>query len=59
MELTLTGLDNGRYIVEWWSPYEGKMRTSIPRQVRNHVLVLKVPDFPTDIAVKVRRLARP
>ena len=59
VRLTLSGLARGKYIVEWWSTYQGSVTTSLTKNlVTGHRMVLEVPVFRTDLAVKVRRVAQ-
>ena len=55
VQLTLSGFEHGRYTVEWWDTYQGKITTSIIMNATNGALVLDVPLFRTDVAVKIKQ----
>lgn len=54
-QLPLEGLADGEYRVEWWDTRTGKTRATESAQVRNGRLVLTVPEFTHDLALKVAR----
>lgn len=53
--LTVGGLRNGAYAVEWWNTATGECRTEQTRAV-DGALTVPVPPVATDIALKLRRL---
>jgi len=55
--VTVSDLDQlGRYRVEWWDTYRGRVITSAIVPVQWGALTLLVPDLPFDIAVKLVKL---
>ncbi|MFP4058729.1 MAG: DUF5060 domain-containing protein [Candidatus Brocadiia bacterium] len=56
VSINLTGLDPGRYRVEWWDTYAGQVVTHIVRQADRGRILLRVPGRFPDIACKIRRL---
>jgi hypothetical protein len=55
--VTLQGIPDGRYTVEWWDTASGKPGASTLIEARAQQLVVEVPVFSTDVAAKVRRAA--
>lgn len=53
--VTLTGLDNGEWTVEWWDPAAGKPIASAPVTADANSLRLEVPEFSVDIAARLRK----
>ncbi|MBN1526506.1 MAG: cellulase family glycosylhydrolase [Candidatus Omnitrophica bacterium] len=53
--LTVSGIANGTYRVEWWDTLEGKVIKRERASARNGLLQLKIPQFTKDIACKIRR----
>ena len=55
VRLRLSGFEHGRYTIEWWDTYQGKITTSITMNASHGALVLDVPSFRTDVAVKIKQ----
>jgi hypothetical protein len=53
LQLTLAGLEDGRYRVKWYSPDTGQWLDEQTIQVQDGVSTLTVPTFSTDLALKV------
>ena len=54
--VTLAGLKSGRYYVEWWDTYTGRVMQRFTVSVVGGRLNLSLPTFSRDIACKLRRL---
>jgi hypothetical protein len=52
--LTLNGLEDGTYIVEWWNTTTGEIITTEQITAAGMPATLNVPTFSTDLALKVR-----
>lgn len=53
--VTVNGLPDGNYSVQWYAPQQGTWLTESSVQVENGVAHLAVPAFDTDLAAKLRR----
>jgi len=53
--LTLSGIADGAYKVEWWDTFEGKVVKRDKGAAKNGSLQLKIPEFTKDIACKIRK----
>ena len=53
--MTLTGLDDGAWTVEWWDTLAGKCVASQTRTATAGSLQLEPPAFQADIAAKLRK----
>jgi hypothetical protein len=53
--LTLAGLKDGRYRLQWWETWKGEPARTDQAEVHDGRLVLSVPPLATDVAVKVQR----
>jgi len=51
----LKNIENGRYKVEWWDTYEGKITSQDTITADNNMVRIDIPDFSKDIACKVRK----
>jgi len=51
---TIAGLKDGRYHIEWWDTYEGRISKIEPAEVQNGMLELRLPAIKSDIACKIR-----
>jgi len=58
MTVTLTGLPDGAYSVEQWETWKGTLTRTDKMTARQGTLLLKLPGLKTDVALKLRRLAR-
>jgi hypothetical protein len=54
----VAGLRPGRYAVEWWDTYTGRVTNSMPASPTGGKLTLHLPPFQRDIALKLRLLPR-
>lgn len=52
--LTLTGMDDGAYTVQWWNTWTGEIQR-VAYSVINGNLMIVVPDFSKDMAYKVMK----
>jgi hypothetical protein len=52
--LTLSGLDDGRYVVEWWDTETGSIVSTSEVTVSGGQTSIDVPAFSKDLALKVR-----
>jgi len=57
--LTLPGLADGQYAVEWWDTYTGKVISRENATCRKGRLPLETPEMTSDLACKVRLSAAP
>jgi hypothetical protein len=53
--VTLAGLENGEWTVEWWDPAAGKPISSAQVKADTGSLRLEVPPFSVDIAARLRK----
>ncbi|MFC1597890.1 hypothetical protein ACFL5Q_08190, partial [Planctomycetota bacterium] len=56
-ELAVEGLSNGRYRLQWWETWKGRLErveVLIPERYREGRLMLAVPGLSADMAVKIR-----
>jgi hypothetical protein len=53
LQLTLAGLEDGSYRARWYSPETGQWLEEQTIQVQNGTATLAVPEFTTDLALKV------
>ena len=54
--LTLTGLPNGQYRVEWWETWKGQRERAETVTVRGGRLRLDIPAIETDVALKLKHM---
>lgn len=54
--LVLTGLNDGRYRLQWWDTWHGQVRKTEEVRVACHQLSLTVASLPSDVALKLERL---
>jgi len=52
--LTLTGLGDGKYRLEWWETWKGEPVRAEQAEARDGRLQLAIPPLATDVAVKIR-----
>ena len=52
--VTLIGLRDGRYALEWWDTWKGSVLGRERVACKGNRLSIKVPPLETDVAVKVR-----
>ena len=55
VKVSMKGLDDGDYTVEWWDTLKGDNLHSAAVPVENGTLRLAVPDFRVDVAGRVRK----
>ncbi|MHC4405185.1 MAG: hypothetical protein ACYTG0_36530 [Planctomycetota bacterium] len=55
-ELTAEGLRDGKYRLEWWETWKGRLERVEEIEVREGRLTLIVPGLTTDVALKVKPL---
>jgi hypothetical protein len=53
-QATVAGLADGRYRVEWWDTYQGRITRSESRPSRSGRLTLDLPLLRTDLACKIK-----
>ncbi len=53
--LHIPGFPSGRYRVQWWDTYEGKVTRTEEVQVGSEGLRLEMPEVATDLAIKIER----
>jgi hypothetical protein len=53
--LTLTGLSDGKYRLQWWETWKGQPARTEQGEARNGRLTLTIPPLAADVAVKIRR----
>ena len=53
--VTLNGLTDGNYRIQWYAPQSGQWLTESTVQVENGIAELAVPAFDTDLAAKLSR----
>ncbi len=58
VEVALPEMKPGAYAVEWWNTWTGKVMSTERRQAPAGELILRVPDFERDLAVKIKPMAR-
>jgi hypothetical protein len=58
VRLGIPNVERGTYRVEWWDTYAGKVITGAEQRDEGGILRLVVPDFPTDVALRFRKLER-
>lgn len=51
---SITGLNDGKYRLEWWTTWKGEILRDEEVDVRDGMLTLKVPALTTDVALKLR-----
>ena len=51
--LTVPGLPNGAYAVEWWDTWTGKVTGTAQAKSQAGVMKVEVPGFPTDVACRI------
>lgn len=57
LSLTVSGLDDGQYTVEWWDTQAAERKSTVQAASRGGKLKLDVPTFQTDLALKIKRRA--
>ncbi len=53
-ELTVEGLRDGKYRLEWWGTWKGRLERTEKIEVREGRLTLTVPTLTTDMALKIK-----
>jgi len=53
--LTLAGLGDGKYRLEWWETWKGEPLRAEQAEARDGRLQITIPPLATDVAVKIRR----
>lgn len=56
--MTLDGLQDGAYQVEWWDTYKGEITKTEDAESRNGKLDLNIPAIATDVACKIKRVPK-
>ena len=57
-QVTLTGLDNGPWSVEWWDTLTGRRLAAGEATVSGGSLRLEPPDFQVDTAARLKKLSQ-
>jgi hypothetical protein len=57
-ELAVVGLADGRYRLQWWETWKGRELRVDETDVKKGRLMLSVPVLPTDVAVKIKPIAK-
>lgn len=52
--ITLSGLPDGEYTMQWWDTWKGNPRGTDQATVENGKLILSMPELETDVALKIR-----
>jgi len=51
--MEITGLQTGRYRIQWWDTWQGKVVKAESLTSRQGTLKLNIPTFNRDLAVKI------
>jgi hypothetical protein len=54
--VTLTGLEDGLYRVQWYDPFTSRWLSESTAQVQGGSLALQAPDFNRDLAIKIAKI---
>ena len=52
--VTVGGLPDGRYQLQWWETWQGRVSRETTADAKGGKLVIDVPALPTDVAIKIR-----
>ncbi|MCE5238243.1 DUF5060 domain-containing protein [bacterium] len=56
--VTLSGLPDGQYAVEWWETWKGSLSRTDKMTVRQGKLLLRLPELKTDVALKLKKVGK-